>query len=169
MSYFDKAVELVLKDEGGYVDHPNDKGGATNFGITQATLSKHRGQQVTKQDVQGLTVYEAKDIYKKYYWTPYSLDSLKSEKLACALFNQLVNRNPQSAIKSFQRALNLADDGIIGPNTINTANALNENKVLIALVKDINLFYAGLCIKDNSQLVFLKGWLKRASKLLDLL
>ena len=56
---FARALDLVLRHEGGYVDHPRDPGGATNRGITIATLSIWRGKQVTKQDVRDLSLAEA--------------------------------------------------------------------------------------------------------------
>jgi len=65
---FDWAVEEILKWEGGYVDHPQDPGGATNMGITRNTLADWRGRPVSKEEVKELSESEAKDIYFKRYW-----------------------------------------------------------------------------------------------------
>ncbi len=68
-------VEALLDDlirrEGGFVDDPQDLGGATKYGITQATLAAYRGHQVTKDDVRGLSDTEARDIYRTNYVRPF--------------------------------------------------------------------------------------------------
>jgi hypothetical protein len=62
---FGRCVEVVLGHEGGFSDHPEDPGGATNFGITHKTLAEFRGvDSVTKEDVRNLTRDEAKEIYR---------------------------------------------------------------------------------------------------------
>jgi lysozyme family protein len=65
---FDVSLTHVLKFEGGYSNHPLDPGGATNRGITQAVLARHRGCAVSKDDVKSLTKKEAGAIYRKSYW-----------------------------------------------------------------------------------------------------
>ena len=49
---FESAISEVLLTEGGYVDHPDDRGGPTNYGITQKTLSDFLGHEATKEEVQ---------------------------------------------------------------------------------------------------------------------
>jgi len=61
---FDEAVDLVLRHEGGFVQHPRDPGGATKFGITRETLSRARGRSVSVDDVRRLTRGEAAAIYR---------------------------------------------------------------------------------------------------------
>jgi lysozyme family protein len=66
---FEEIMETVFKWEGGYVDHPQDPGGATNHGITHKVLAKWRGvASVTKQEVRDLTKAEARDIFKSRYY-----------------------------------------------------------------------------------------------------
>ncbi|MCC2654360.1 MAG: hypothetical protein K0Q60_4526 [Microvirga sp.] len=67
-SRFEKAVEIVLQHEGGFVHHARDPGGATKFGITRETLSRVRGRPVTIEDVRELTRAEALAIYRWLYW-----------------------------------------------------------------------------------------------------
>lgn len=68
--YFPRVMQFVARWEGGYVNHPLDKGGPTNMGITLATLARWRGRDVTAEDVQALTREEANEIYRAYYWGP---------------------------------------------------------------------------------------------------
>lgn len=70
----------LIKREGGYVDHPRDPGGATNWGITLATLQAARSKPVSKQDVRNLTQVEARSIYRANYW-----DAIKADDLPAGL------------------------------------------------------------------------------------
>lgn len=73
---FEKCLDITLKHEGGYVDHPRDPGGATNKGITHITLADWRGQKVTKTDVRNIQMAEVRAIYKHKYW-----DEMNCERL----------------------------------------------------------------------------------------
>ena len=69
----DDNLARILSHEGGYVDHPLDKGAPTHHGITLATLAEWRGHSVTADDVRRLTVEEAKEIYRQRYIKPFAL------------------------------------------------------------------------------------------------
>ena len=64
---FDPALARVLAFEGGFVNHPLDPGGATNLGVTRATLARARGRPVTIAHVRALTRTEAASIYRRFY------------------------------------------------------------------------------------------------------
>ncbi|MGE0529476.1 MAG: glycoside hydrolase family 108 protein, partial [Bdellovibrionales bacterium] len=123
---FRQAVENVLKVEGGYTNHPDDRGGPTNFGITLQTLSQYRGTPVSDEDVRNLTRDEAIDIYYKFYWLPLGLDKVTKTKLAALIFDQGVNKGIYSAAKTIQKAVGVAADGKIGPMTLSAINACDE-------------------------------------------
>jgi len=73
---FALALALVLESEGGYVDDPRDPGGATNLGITRATLARWRGRVVSKADVRQLGRAEAAAIYRALFWDKIRGDDL---------------------------------------------------------------------------------------------
>ena len=73
---FDACLRFVLQYEGGYVDHPADPGGATNLGITRATLAAWRKRPVSKDDMRRLTRAEAAAIYRANYWDAIGGDTL---------------------------------------------------------------------------------------------
>ena len=75
-SNFDACLALVLKYEGGYVDHPRDPGGPTNMGITIATLSHELGHAATREDVRQMTRETAAAIYRKKFWNLVGGDEL---------------------------------------------------------------------------------------------
>lgn len=165
---FETAVEAVLKTEGGYVDDPVDMGGATNFGITLRTLQDYRGKPVTKEDVQNLTVLEAKKIYKEMYWDRLFLDQVRDPNVAYFLFDQAVNRGPRKAIETIQKVVRVTADGIMGPLTLKSINAYNPRELLVNAVKNSQLAYVDIVLNNPQQLKFLKGWITRTHKALDL-
>jgi len=73
---FDKALQLMLKHEGGFVNHPSDPGGMTNLGVTQRVYEEWVGYEVTKQDMMKLTPEDVAPIYLKNYWEKASCDEL---------------------------------------------------------------------------------------------
>ena len=103
---FERCLAFTLKQEGGYGDHPLDPGGATKFGVTQATLARFRGRAVSKADVRALTRQEAADIYRRDYWAPVAGDSLPVG-IDAVVFDHAVNSGPTAALKTLRAALGL--------------------------------------------------------------
>jgi lysozyme family protein len=65
-------LDSILAREGGFVNDPQDLGGATNMGITARTLAAYRGRPVTTEDVRALTRDEAREIYRSNYIAPFA-------------------------------------------------------------------------------------------------
>ena len=167
-------IDDVLKKEGGYVNHPADKGGPTNFGITQATLSRFLERAATVEDVKNLDVETARDIYELRYYRQPRIDKLP-EAIQAFVFDSAVNHGPRRAIRFVQEVCNdagfgpLTPDGLMGPKTKAVAEACYEalgDWMLVALVEERQMFYVNIVTNNNSQLVFLKGWLNRARQFL---
>jgi lysozyme family protein len=115
------ATQIVAR-EGGFVNDPDDPGGATNFGVTIHTLRRLRpNQRVTVQDVRALTREQAIEIYIEHYFTRPRIAELP-EPLWPSVFDMYVNAGA-NAVRILQRLLvqmgiHVAVDGIIGPQTI---------------------------------------------------
>lgn len=157
---FESAIIKVLKDEGGYVDHPADPGGATKYGISQRSYPN--------VDIKNLTVEQAKDIYYKDFWKTGPYDSIAFSPLAEKVFNTAVNAGNSRAFKLLQQAVNacggnLVVDGAVGPKTIAAINSRVGAQLLEAYRKEQAAFYQAIVARDPSQKVFLKGWLARAA------
>lgn len=88
----------LLRDEGGYTNNPNDKGGPTNFGITITDYKKYINPQGTAIDVKNMTVDQAKSIYKTKYWDTVDGDNLPSGVDYC-VFDYGVNSGVSRALK----------------------------------------------------------------------
>lgn len=159
MSNFDLAIDKLLADEGGYVDHPEDPGGETKYGI-----SKRYHPDIL---ISALTKKGAAEIYLKDYWIPSKLEKLNDEKIAEKVFNIGVNIGMRNSIKLVQRAYRslgrgeLTDDGILGPQSISKINDIVDMEsrygIICAFKAQCEGYYRSLK-KDT----FLNGWLNRA-------
>lgn len=176
MSYFDIAVELVLKHEGGFSDHEKDKGGATNYGISLRLL-KQMGIDITgdglinSDDILSLSIEDAKEIYRKEFWDRHGYDGIDSLVIASKVMDLAVNIGGKNANKLIQKAVNIINhhalevDGVLGSKSFKAINKIinddQEEKLLKLLKKGAQFFYERL-VEDNPELkVFLKGWLRR--------
>lgn len=132
MQNFEKSLALTLKYEGGFVDNPFDPGGATNMGITLATLSNYRGHTATKLDVKRLTQTEASAIYLKQYWEPLLAQQLPAG-VDMFMFDYAVNSGPARAVKALQSSLGLPPDGNVKVSTLQAALRQDQTTLIRAL------------------------------------
>lgn len=148
---FKKAIEVILKHEGGYINHPNDPGGETKYGISKRAFPN--------EDIKNLTIERAKEIYLKKYWEPLNLCLIHDENLALHLFDHAVNAGTKTAVKMLQRIVKTSEDGIMGPIT---ANAANKDKCsLDKYIRARYTHYYKIAEQNPKLNVFLKGWMKR--------
>ena len=159
MSDFDKAFDLLIGNEGGYVNNPKDPGGETNWGITKAVAvaNGYTG------DMRAMPKETAKGIYKKMYWDKLQCDQL-SFVVAFQLFDAGVNHGNSQAVKFLQRALSVADDGVIGAKTIAAVSKLDDLQIVLLFNAERMNFYTDL--KTFS--TFGKGWIRRVASNLKL-
>lgn len=154
MRGFNTAIERVLGHEGGYVNHPSDPGGETNWGVTKRTAAANG----YKGDMRKMTRDQAKEIYRKAFWQRYGCDDMPFA-VAYQYFDACVNHGHGNAARFLQRALGVADDGVIGPITRDAIQAADVS----ALVRKFNgermAFYAKLKAFDT----FGRGWLNRVA------
>jgi lysozyme family protein len=151
----EQALKRLLGNEGGYVDHPQDPGGATNYGITQRVAQAHGYQG----DMRNLPLSMAIGIYRSDYWAPIKADQLP-EALRFHVFDAAVNSGPTQAIKWLQRAAGVADDGVIGPRTLSAASMVTPAK------------YSAIRLRFMTDLktwpTFGKGWARRIADNLEI-
>jgi lysozyme family protein len=149
---FDKAFELLMINEGKYVNDPHDKGGETKYGISKRAYPN--------EDIENLTLDRAKYLYKRDYWDRCKCDNLP-DALSVAVFDFAVNSGTKRAIKYLQMAITgITVDGIIGNQTICAANRLPVKKVLNEYL-DLRLSYL-TNLKDWKY--FGNGWGKRVER-----
>lgn len=171
----DQLIEDVLEREGGYVDHPVDRGGPTRWGITRAVALR----QGYMDDIRLLPQSDAAAIYKRLYWFAPSFDKVAeaAPKLAAELFDTGINMGTGTATGFMQRALNALNrnggdysditvDRRIGPATLRALDALLRRRgkggedVLLKAVEALQgAYYVRLAETRPSQEAFLYGWL----------
>lgn len=172
MANFNKAIDLILKNEGGYQAHPNDKGNynskgqlvGTKYGISAKTLERWKAYPVTTIDMQNLSITEAKEIYFKYYWLRIQGNSIKDQDNAELIFDHSVNAGVGGSSKLVQYVLNdfgatLTVDGEIGAQTLHVLNVTDQERFFDAFKKARVSYY--ISISGGSNSVFAKGWIKR--------
>jgi lysozyme family protein len=123
---FDRAFDLLLGHEGGYSNHPSDPGGETMWGVTRKVAL----QDGYTGDMHVFPREKAKAIYKRQYWDAVQADMLP---MSCrfAVFDAAVNSGPKQAIRWLQRAVDVVDDGVLGPVTLRAAQETNGLKVCV--------------------------------------
>ena len=152
---FDDIIEKVLEHEGGLVDDPKDAGGLTNMGISQRAYPD--------EDIRGLTVERAKELYKRDYWDRYRTGDLP-DRLRHIYVDMCINMGGGRAIKILQEACNSKNankidiDGGIGPATIKAASNVEPFRLRAYRV----MFYAELVMKKPEQERFWVGWFRRS-------
>ena len=172
----DLLIDALIDREGGYLNHPADKGGPTCFGITEAVARAHGYAGPMRQLPRG----EAAAIYKRLYWLRPRLDEIarRSPRLAAELFDTGVNMGPAVAVTFLQRALtalnrngkdypDLVPDGRIGDRTLGALDAFlatrgarsGERVLLRALEALQGERYLRLAERRPANEAFLYGWL----------
>lgn len=155
---FEQAFELLLGHEGGFVDNPDDPGGATKWGITERVARAH-GYQGPMRD---LPVAVARGIAKIAYWDTVRADLLPAA-VRYAVFDAAYHSGPGQAVRWLQRALGVADDGVIGPKTLQAVAAADARALLMRLLSVRLRFLTGL----KTWPAFGKGWARRIADLME--
>lgn len=154
---FDAAFLTVIKHEGGFVNHPLDPGKATNMGITEA-VARRVGYKGPMQD---LPVDLAKRIYLEEYWKPVQAEALPPA-VRYAVFDAAVNSGVRQSVLWLQRALGVADDGVLGPRTLAAANSANPEVLRARMIAQRLKFLCDL----NTFPSFGRGWTRRCADIL---
>lgn len=171
----DQLIDAVLDREGGYVNHPADRGGETNYGIT-AAIARQNGYD---GPMRALPVSQARDIYRRRYWLRPRFDAVATlaPRVAADLFDTGVNMGPPVATCFLQRALNALNrgatdypdmpvDGRLGDVTLAALRAFlarrgasGETVLLKAIEALQGERYVALAESRPANEAFLYGWL----------
>lgn len=176
MTHIEQIIDGIIAREGGYVDHPHDRGGPTKHGITES-VARANGYQ---DDMRALPLSLARDIYRNQYYIRPGFDALAhiSPAVAEELTDTGVNMGPPTAIRFLQRTLNalnlqqriypdLRVDGFSGHNTqaaLRAYLARRGKEGEAVLLKALNALQAARYIEiaeaNPTQESFVYGWLK---------
>lgn len=157
---FEKALEAVLKHEGGFVNHPRDPGGITNLGVTKRVWEEWLGRPVTEQEMRDLTPEAVTPLYKARYW-----DAVRGGALppgvAYAIFDCAVNSGPRRAILFAQKVASVTQDGAIGPKTLAAIKAFCDERGAAAFIEEYSEEREAFLRRLPTFDAFGRGWTRR--------
>ena len=157
---FKKSLDLILHHEGGFVNHPDDPGGATNKGVTLYTYSGFLGRKATVEELKNISDEEIQKIYKNNYWDRVKGDDLPTGLDLC-MFDWAVNSGFQRPAKVLQNIVGVKEDGYIGAKTLEACTSFLQDSYTDSMIEKITekreKFYRSLKHFDT----FGKGWLRR--------
>ncbi|EFI3629444.1 hypothetical protein GY509_000884 [Escherichia coli] len=185
----DFTCEFIIRDktsiEAGYVDDPDDSGGITNHGVTQALANQYKTTLKTKfgwdGNMRNLTTEMAFFIYKTHFWDKMKLDEVmkRSVFLADRLFDLGINAGKTVAVKNLQRYLNVMNnrqtywkdidaDGAMGPKSlaaldayISKRGATGKDYLIDAMLDMQSTYYIELAERREKDEKFIYGWQAR--------
>lgn len=159
--------EVVLPNEGGFVNNPADAGGPTNWGITMREYQAWKGRAVSVADIANMPQADAVSIYLVRYIKAPGFDGVQSLQLRTVLVDSAVLFGPRRPIQWLQTMLGVGVDGVMGSATLGAANASDARKLANGLACNRISFHVQRCVEDQSQLQFLKGWTDRAMEFIE--
>ena len=152
---FDYAFDYVLQNEGGYSNHSADRGGETKWGVTRAVAEENDFDFAT------LSLGDAKLLYRRLYWM---FDGIRDRRLAAKMLDLTINFGKSGGTRVIQAACGAKIDGIWGPQTERMITNLSTEEALERLSQAASDRYVDIVRERPTQLVFLKGWMRRAIK-----
>lgn len=164
---YQRMLDRIIAREGGFVNHPADRGGPTNYGITQRTLSEARGMPTTLADVRNLDESEARAIYTSRYIIEPGYAGIADDDLLDLVVDCAVNHGPARATMWLQQAAGVRDDGVLGPVTRAAVDAAYAAHLYRAVLAARCTFYGRLISRDTSQAVFAAGWAARVAEFIE--
>lgn len=168
---FQNALEATFAHEGGWSNHPMDRGGKTMLGITEASWTDYcRRRGFLVKPIQQVTREDAERFYRLEYWDAMGLSGMDHEPVAIEIFDSSVNCGRGNGAKFAQRAFNflrhnsmtpLVEDGAFGPRTRAAVNLIAGkylDSMLAALNGEQYRHYQSIVDRDPSQRSFSRGW-----------
>ena len=132
MTRLDICLDWILRAEGGLSRDPNDRGGLTKYGISQAAYPD--------VEIEALTEDDARAIYERDYWLPCRCSDLPAG-VDQVVLDGAVLMGVKASVQQLQRALGVKADGVIGVKTLMAAKRQGDD-VLPALFTERTLYLA---------------------------
>lgn len=164
-------MPFILSWEGGYGNHPQDKGGPTNKGVTLDTFRSFYGKERTIEDLKKITDEQWLHIFKTGFWDRWRADEIENQSLANLVVDWVYNSG-KWGITKVQKILGVKVDGVVGPKTLAALNAQDPQLLFRKIHSAREIFIRGLSnfavfgrglLNRNDAIGF--GWLKYGGKI----
>jgi len=173
MTRFDECIQHTLDVEGGFVNDPDDSGGATKWGITLGFYRSYVDSEATVEDIRTLGRKQAKKIYRRKFWRPaeFAVDGCTYSDLPVGpdrqALSMAINAGWKKSHTIIQKAIvdaggETSTDGWLGPSTVTEASKIDAETLIERIAINLATFYAEIVLADRSQQKFLEGWMFRA-------
>ena len=156
---FKECLDLVLKSEGGFVNHPSDPGGMTNLGVTKRVWEEYTGHEADEKIMRGLTPEKVAPLYEQRYWRPTYCEVLP-RGLDLLIFSMGINAGTGRCVKLLQSSIGCVADGVIGPRTMELIKSANVADLIRKYSEARRQYYCSL----KNFPTFGKGWLARVDR-----
>lgn len=160
MADFKEYAPKLLQFEGWFVNHPNDRAGATNMGITIQTYRDYCGQDKTIKDLQNISYGTWQNIMKDMYWDKCRADEIENQSVAEIVVDWCVNSG-LVGLRKVQEIVGCKPDGICGPITLSMINSSDAKSLFERIWNARKQFYTNIVKRNPSQRVFINGWMNR--------
>jgi lysozyme family protein len=168
MARFENFAGKLLRLEGGYVNHPLDKGGPTKYGVILSIWQEY-GQDkdgdgdIDAEDIKLLNENDAHYIAKKVFWDFFLADAIANQSLAEFIVDWGYHSGRRTIAKIVQRLLRVEIDGIVGLKTLAAINSADAAKFFDVLVVERKVFLNNIIKREPNQVVFYNGWMNRVN------
>lgn len=156
---------FILRWEGGFVDDPLDRGGATNKGITIGTFRSFYGKYATVEQLKNITDEQWLHIFKSGYWDKWKADDIENQSIADIVVDWAWASGTSTSIKQVQKILGVAVDGIVGNDTLTAINIAVQRSLFVKIHSRRIEFVENIVKRNPTQSRFLKGWKNRINSL----
>jgi lysozyme family protein len=173
MATFETALQKVLKNEGGYVNDPDDPGGETYKGVARKVFSKwdgweiidsmkHEGTFPANLDKNDSLQEMISDFYRINFWNKVKGDDITNENVAFAIFDFGVNAGVKTSVSIAQKVVDAKADGIFGSQTLKLINGHDPEMFLASFTLAKIARYISIVQKRPSSKKYFYGWVCRA-------
>ncbi len=168
MAKFENFAGKLLRLEGGYVNHPLDKGGPTKYGVILSVWKEHGHDKdgdgdIDADDIKRLSEDDARYIAKKIFWDYFLADHIGHESVAEFIVDWGYNSGRKTVAKIVQRLVNVEVDGIVGIQTLRAINQADQERLFNDLKIERKVFLNNIIRRKPDQIVFYDGWMNRVN------